>query len=553
MKLLRVRMDRQETTIENLPEEWKYLGGSALIAKIMSSEVPPTADPLGPENHFILAVGPLAGTGAPQLGRISAGAKSPLTLGIKEANSGGTAGQILDRLGIRAIVVQGTPRDGRLFCLLISRGGAELIPADEYRGRKNYELAASLRERYGNKIAVISTGVAGERKYKGASVSVTDIFGDPSRNAARGGLGAVMGSKGLKALILDPDRADPAVIARPDEFRKVCRSWADVLKHDVTCSLFSRFGTPFAISNSAGHGTLPALNYRSGRPENFIAVSGNSIQKILFERGGRMHGCMPGCLVQCSIIYPAKDGSRLCAAYEYETIAMLGTNLGITDNDAIAGIKFICDDLGIDAVEAGSSLGLAAEAGEIAWGDPAGAIRLLAEIEKGTPLGVALANGVVATADYLNIDRVPAYKGQAIPAHDPRSVKGTGMTYFTSPMGADHTAGLTYRIAKDKHGQAENSLRSQIRAATCDAFGYCLNSVPGSRPVYPFLADLMNARFGLDLTPEDIMEVGKQTLRDQLAFNEKAEFGRMDPAVPAFLREEAITPTESVFDWTNRR
>ena len=548
MKLLRVRMDRQETTIENLPEEWKYLGGSALIAKIMSSEVPPTADPLGPENHFILAVGPLAGTGAPQLGRISAGAKSPLTLGIKEANSGGTAGQILDRLGIRAIVVQGTPRDDRLFCLLISRGRAELIPADEYRGRKNYELAASLRERYGNKIAVISTGVAGERKYKGASVSVTDIFGDPSRNAARGGLGAVMGSKGLKALILDPDRADPAVIAHPDEFRKVCRSWADVLKHDITCSLFSRFGTPFAISNSAGHGTLPSLNYRSGRPENFIAVSGNSIQKILFERGGRMHGCMPGCLVQCSIIYPAKDGSRLCAAYEYETIAMLGTNLGITDNDAIAGIKFICDDLGIDAVEAGSSLGLAAEAGEIAWGDPAGAIRLLAEIEKGTPLGVALANGVVATADYLNIDRVPAYKGQAIPAHDPRSVKGTGMTYFTSPMGADHTAGLTYRISKDRRGQAENSLRSQIRAATCDAFGYCLNSVPGSRPVYPFLADLMNARFGLDLTPDDIMEVGKQTLRDQLAFNEKAEFGRMDPAVPAFLREEAITPTESVFD-----
>ena len=179
-----------------------------------------------------------------------------------------------------------------------------------------------------------------------------------------------MGSKGLKAIILDPAQADPADIAHPEEFRKVCRSWADVLKHDVTCSLFSRFGTPFAINNSAGHGTLPALNYRSGRPENFIAVSGNSIQKILFERGGRMHGCMPGCLVQCSIIYPDKDGSRLCAAYEYETIALLGTNLGITDNDAIARIKFICDDLGIDAVEAGSSLGLAAEAGKMSWGDP---------------------------------------------------------------------------------------------------------------------------------------------------------------------------------------
>ncbi len=132
---------------------------------------------------------------------------------------------------------------------------------------------------------------------------------------------------------------------------------------------------------------------------------------------------------------------------------------------------------------------------------------------------------MVATANYLNVDRVPAYKGQAIPAHDPRSVKGTGMTYFTSPMGADHTAGLTYRIAKDRHGQTENSLKFQIRAAACDTFGYCLNSVPGNRSVYPFFADLMNARYDLHLTPDHIIEVGKQTLRDQLAFNEKAEFG----------------------------
>lgn len=548
MKILRVTMENEGIILEDIAEEWQYLGGSALIAKIMKREVPPMADPLGPENRFIVACGPLAGTRAPQMGRISIGAKSPLTLGIKEANAGGPAGQVLDRLGIRAIVVRGTPRDDRLYILLVSRDRAELVPADEYRGMKNYELVSILQKRYGDKIAVFSTGIAGERRYKAASVSLTDIFGDPSRNAARGGLGAVMGSKGLKAIILDPAGAAQADIANPDAFRTVVKSWADVLKHDIGCSLFSRFGTPFAINNSAGHGTLPANNYRSGRPENFIAVSGNSIQKILFERGGRMHGCMPGCLVQCSIIYPDKDGARLCGAYEYEMIALLGTNLGITDNDAIAGLKFMCDDLGIDGIEAGSALGLAAEAGKISWGDAEAAARLLAEIEKETPLGVALGNGAVATARYLHIDRVPAYKGQAFPAHDPRSVKGTGMTYFTSPMGADHTAGLTYRLPKDRHKQAENSLRSQIQAAACDAFGYCLNSVPGSRSVYPFFADLMNARYGLRLTPDDVMEIGKQTLRDQLAFNQNAEFGKMDQKMPAFLREEAIEPTDSVFD-----
>jgi len=549
MKILRVDIGNEKTKFENLDEEWKAVGGSAFIAKVMNREVPPTADPLGPQNLFIISAGPLAGTMAPQLGRISVGAKSPLTLGIKEANSGGPAAQILDRLGIRAIIVQGAPRDNQLYCLSISKDKAALIPADEYRGLKNYELVSKLRKRYGEKIAIISLGIAGERKYKGASVSLTDIFGDPSRNAARGGLGSVMGSKGLKAIIIDPSEAPQVEIANSKEFRQIVKSWIDILRHDISCSLYSRFGTPFAISNSASQGSLPSKNYRSGRPTNFIAVSGDSIQKILFERGGKMHGCMPGCVVQCSIIYPDQEGKRLCSAYEYETIAMLGTNLGITDNDAIARLKFMCDDIGVDAIETGSSLGLAAEAGRMSFGDWKSASRLLEEIEKETPLGLALGNGVVATAEYLNISRIPAFKGQAIPAHDPRSVKGTGVTYFTSPMGADHTAGLTYKMPRNRDKQAENSLRSQIQAATCDAFGYCLNSVPGGRAsIYQFFSDLMNTRYDLQLTPEDVMEIGKQTLRDQLAFNEKAEFSKMNSESSAFVREEAISPTGQVFD-----
>ena len=547
MKILRVDMNNEKISFENLKEEWKSIGGSALIAKIMNQEVPPATDPLGPENLFIVSVGPLAGTGAPQLGRISVGAKSPLTLGIKEANSGGPAAQLLDRLGIRAIIVQGAPQDNRLYCLSLTKDKAALNRVDEYRGMKNYELVSRIRNKYGEKIAVISIGIAGERKYKGASVSFTDIFGDPSRNAARGGLGAVMGSKGLKAIVIDSSGTMPVDMTDPEEFRRIVKSWVNTLKHDISCSLYSRFGTPFAISNSASHGTLPANNYRSGRPENFIAVSGNTIQKILFERGGKMHGCMPGCVVQCSIIYPDKDGKRLCSAYEYETIAMLGTNLGITDPDAIAKLKFICDDLGVDAIETGSGLGLAADAGKMSFGDWHSAERLLEEIEKETSLGLALGNGVVATARYFNVSRIPAYKGQAIPAHDPRSTKGTGVTYFTSPMGADHTAGLTYRIPKNKDKQVENSLKFQIQAATCDAFGYCLNAVP-ARSIYPFFAGLMNGRYGLKMTPADIMEIGKQNLRDQLAFNEKAEFSQLDSKEGAFVREEAITPTGQVFD-----
>jgi aldehyde:ferredoxin oxidoreductase len=548
MKVLRVSLSQQSVSFEPLPETWRYLGGSALIAKILNKEVPPECDPLGPKNKLIIACGPLAGTRAPQLGRISIGAKSPLTQGIKEANSGGPAGQCLDRLGLRAIIFEDQPEPGRLFSLLITKENTLLLPADDLRGMKNYDLVSAIHKKYGDKVAVICTGLAGEGQYKGASVSLTDIFGDPSRNAARGGLGAVMGSKGIKAIILDSSGADQVTISDPDSFRLTVRRWAEILKHDVAISLYSRFGTPFAINNSAGHGTLPAKNYRSGRPENFTAVSGNAIQKILFERGGRMHGCMPGCLVQCSIIYPDKDGKKICAAYEYETIALLGTNLGITDNDAIARLKFICDDLGLDAIETGSALGLAAEARKMKWGDAKGAEKLLGEIEKETPLGFALANGVVTTARFFHIDRIPAFKGQALPAHDPRAVKGTGVTYFSSPMGADHTAGLTYRLPKEKNDQIETSLKTQIKAAACDAFGYCLNAVPGGESVYPFFASLMNARFGLKMTEEDVVRIAKDLLKDQLAFNEKSQFSKIDKKIPAFFREELIAPTGSVFD-----
>ncbi len=549
MNLLRVDMKSGKTKAEDLLEAWKNIGGSGLIAKIMNEEVDPLSDPLGAQNKLIVACGPLAGTMAPQLGRVSVGAKSPLTLGIKEANSGGPAGQFLDKLGYRAIVVEKTPEKGKTFCLKISRDEAALIPADEYWGLKNYELAKRLRFKYGNKVAIISIGIAGERMYRGASVSFTDVFGDPSRNAARGGLGAVMGSKGLKAIILDPSGIPPIPLADADLFKKTVRSWVHTLSHDISCGLYSKFGTPFAVANSANQGTLPTNNYRSGRPVDFYRISGEAVQEKLLERGGKMHGCMPGCVVKCSIIYPDAQGNRLAAAYEYENIAMLGSNLGIMDLDAIGKLKFMCDDLGVDAIEIGSALAVASEAGKMELGDAAAAERLLSEIEQGTVLGNALGNGVVSTAKALRIDRVPAYKGQALPGHDPRAVKGTGVTYVTSPMGADHTAGLTYRMPREKDKQADNSLRSQVQAAVCDTFGYCLNAVPGGQAsIYGFFADLMNGRYGTCLSADDVIEIGKQTIRDQLKFNEGAEFSRSGEPTRGFIRSESLGPTEQVFD-----
>jgi len=248
---------------------------------------------------------------APQLGRISVGAKSPLTLGIKESNAGGPAAQKLDRLGIRTIVVEDSPKSERWYCLTISNDKVALIPADEYRGMKNYELSEKLNKKYKGKPAIISIGIGGEQQYKTASVSFTDMFGDPSRNAGRRGLGAVMGSKGLKAIIIDDSGTTTAPLADSSMFKKTVKDWVDTIKHDVGCGLFSRLGSPLAVANSSNQGTMPGDNYHSGRPDGFINVSGDAIQSNLFERGGKMHGCMPGCVVQCSIIYPDAKGKTL--------------------------------------------------------------------------------------------------------------------------------------------------------------------------------------------------------------------------------------------------
>jgi len=549
MRILRVNMNQLKVAYEEFPKEWMLIGGRGLIAKIMNKEVPPDAEPLGAENKLIIAGGPLAGTIAPQLGRISVGAKSPLTLGIKESNAGGPAAQKLDKLGIRAIIVEDVAEGEKLYCLKISKDEAVLVPADEYKGMKNYRLVEELYKKYDRKPAIISIGIGGERKYKAASVSLTDMLGDPSRLAGRGGMGAVMGSRGLKAIIIDDTGAPPVDIADSVLFKDTVKSWVDYISKDVGCGLFSTFGTPFTIASNCYQGTMPGNNYATGRPEGFEQVTGEVMKKNLMERGGRMHACMPGCVVKCSIIYNDAEGKRICSAYEYEGVGMLGTNLGINDHDAIARLKFICDDLGIDIIEIGSCLGVAASAGKMKMGDVESAKRLLREIEQGTEFGHVLGNGVVSTAKALGISRVPAFKGQAIPAHEPRAVKGMGVTYATSPMGADHTAGLTYRMPLAKTGQIADSLRSQIQAATCDTLGYCLNSVPGGQvSVYVFFTDLLNARYGLKSTRDDVMEIGKQTIRDELKFNEGAEFSRIYERYPAFIRTEALPPTNHVFD-----
>jgi aldehyde:ferredoxin oxidoreductase len=548
MKILRVDMCHLSIKLEDLPVEWSIIGGRALTARLLCGEVAPDCDPLGESSKLIMACGPLAGTSAPSCGRFSLGAKSPLTFGIKESNTGGPVARKLDELGIRAIIVDGKPSRDQLYLLYMDHNSISLIDGEPYRGLKNYTLVRQLFEKYEG-ASIVSIGLAGERQWKSATIAVTDNEGQPSRQAARGGLGAVMGAKGLKAVIIDSNSSTSVSLADEKQFNVSAKQLTKLIQSDPGINEKQRFGTASLVSVMNYLGSMPVRNYSGTSLEGIENLSGENIEKLNRKRGGRMTGCMSGCPVSCSLVYKNKKGNRVTSGLEYETIAMMGSNLGITDPDIVAGFDHICDDLGIDSIEIGSALGVAADQGKMTMGDAKSIEKLLAEIEKGSELGSLLANGVVETCKALGVKRVPAIKGQAIPAHDPRVTKGTGVSYLTSPMGADHTAGLTYDEFSEKEEQVACSLRAQILNAIWDAMGFCLLAVPQDKScVLTLLKELLNARYGLKLVMEDLISMGKEVLKNELAFNRNSGFQSSGESDLEFLKSETSGKIKRQFD-----
>ena len=548
-KIIRIDMTELKVTTEKSPPDYQLLGGRGLSARILNTEVPALAHPLSHENKLVVAPGILAGTTAPSFGRISFGAKSPLTHTIKETNAGGTAAQKLDRLGIKAIIVQGKPKDNQPYIISIDARGAQIIPAPEISGKMNYELVTSLQNKYGKDIGVISIGPAGEARLAASTIAVTDQDGRPSRHAGRGGLGAVMGSKGIKAIVINAEGTKAVQPLNKARFTETIKDLIEILKQDKGAQSFSQFGTPVGIKFLSQLGSMPSWNYHGGPVEGIENIYGETILNINKSRGGRMHGCMPGCVIQCSIVFHGADGQHLTSALEYETLAMLGTNLAITNLDAVAQMDRMCDELGVDTIEVGSAIAQLMEAGLIHFGDGQKVIETLKEVGEGAPLGKIVGQGTAFTAQYLGLDRVPVSKGQAFPAHDPRACKAVGVTYCVSPMGADHTAGIDYRDPLSKEGQVQRSRDAQILSATIDSVGYCLLALPTKASlIYDVIAKLINARYGIDLKAEDVMDIGKNTIKEELAFNHAAGWTDIHNRLPEFMVREKLPPHNVVFD-----
>lgn len=553
-KVWRVNCRTKHITANPVPHDWEHLGGRGLIARILVDEVPGICEPLGLHNKLIFAPGLLVGHMLSSCDRISIGGKSPLTGGVKEANAGGTTGLQLVSLGIKAMIIEDKPENDDWSILYIDSNGINFASATGLVGLGVFECTKKIIELYGNKIAIAVIGQAGELQMASAGIQNLDKDGLPSRIAARGGLGAVMGSKKIKAIVINTKDGQKAPIAHPEEYRQAQKAYTKALMEHPQTAVYRDYGTAAMGRMCHSFGALPTRNFSEGQYESVETISGEYMRDVILQRGGEgtpTHACMPGCTIRCSNNYAGEDGKSLVSPLEYETIGLMGSNLGISDLDTIARLNWQVNDLGLDSIEVGAALGVAVKGGLLEFGDGQRAAELIGEIRQNTPLGRLLGSGATTTGMVLGVEQVPAIKGQAMSAYEPRAIKGTGVTYATSPQGADHTAGLTIR-AKVNHldpsVQVPVSRNAQINMAGYDTLGACIFAGFGFAAAPETIRDLLNARYDWDV-PLDILQVlGRETLTLEREFNRRAGFTNADDRAPEWMTREPLPPNNSVFD-----
>jgi aldehyde:ferredoxin oxidoreductase len=567
-KILRIDVGAEEgPKVSTVPMgEYAGLGGRALTSAIVSKEVPATCHPLGGENKLVIAPGLLSGSMSAMSGRISVGAKSPLTGGIKESNSGGQPSQVLARLGYTAIVIEGKPKGDDLYKVFINKDGVKIATDNSLKMLGNYDVVEKMKKEFGEKIACISIGPAGEMKLAASSVAFTDMELRPTRHAGRGGMGAVMGSKGVKVIVLDDTGMNMRQPKDQDKFKEANKKWvAGLQSHGVTGQALPAYGTNVLTNIINEAGGYPTYNFKEGRFAGAAKISGEVEAETETKRGGvATHGCHRGCVIRCSGIYNDKDGHYLTKQPEYETVWAHGGNCGIDNLDTIAMLDFLDDNYGLDTIEMGATIGVVMDGGLLKFGDGEGAINLIKEVGKGTPLGRIIGSGAAVAGKVFGVERVPVVKGQSMPAYDPRAVHGIGVTYATSPMGADHTSG--YAVATNilgvggkvdplkPEGQVDLSRALQIATAFIDSTGMCVFTafaLMDQPETAQALIDLINAFFGWNWTADDSVEFGKKVLTMERDFNTRAGFTKEQDRLPPFMKMEPLAPHNLTFQVTD--
>ena len=581
-KVLRINMEDLSHKWENVKPEHKTYAGRAFTSTILSEEVDPTCHPLREHNKIVISPGLLAGTLAPSSGRLSVGAKSPLTGGIKEANAGGLTGTRLGNIGVRGIIIEGAPQNSKdWYSILVGKDKCEILKTNQYAGIGLYDLIGRVWKDHPTKPGIIGCGVAGQRLLENAGVFGNNIENsDPGRYAGRGGLGAVFGSKRIVAVISDGTGGSRPEAKDQEKFDEARKTFVKSLNaHAVTGKLKNEKGEPYGGLKNYGTnillnilseaGGLPTRGFTSGRFDNAAKISGEAVHDLVDKtkakfgdkaEGKYAHACHPGCVMACSNIVPyEKTGKQHVSPLEYETAWSLGANLGIGILHDVAELNRLCNDIGLDTIEAGNAIAMFMQAGLIPFGDGPKAIGLLKKAyDESSVEGRLVSSGAQTAGKALGVTRIPSVKGQALPAYDPRPIKGIGVTYATTTMGADHTAG--YTIAAEILGikgkvtdprdlkKAELSQAFQATTAYIDSTGYCLFiafCILDDDDGFNAMKTTVDSFLGQDI---DVTSYGKDVLKKEREFNKKAGFTEADDRLPEFFKTEPLPPHNVVFD-----
>jgi aldehyde:ferredoxin oxidoreductase len=476
-----------------------------------------------------------------------------MTGSVKESNAGGTTGMRMVWLGLKALILEGgPPSDNSWKVLYINAEGARLEPAEDLLGLGLKDTAERLIERFDQRIGISAIGPGGERGYLAAGVTHIDKDRNLTRISARGGLGAVMGSKHLKAIVFDQSRSNKPPLVNEPLFIEASQRYLKGLHEHPQIETYKEFGTAAMVNMCNTFGAMPTRNFSAGSFDGAEEISGETIRDLNQARGGEIsHACMPGCTIRCSNCYAGPDGETLVTPLEYETLGLMGSNLGIDDPDCIARLNDIANDIGVDTIDVGAALGIAADTGLMEFGDSERALQLMEEIEQGTPLGRDLGNGAAHAARAFGTQRAPIVKGQAFSAYDPRAIKGTGVTYATSPQGADHTCGLTIR-AKINHldakGQVEVSRNGQYNMAAYDTLGVCAMGTFGFSTDITIIPDLINGQYDWGVGEDYLRKLGRKVILMEREFNTRAGFTKEEDRLPDWMKREKLPPHNSVFD-----
>lgn len=541
-KIIRVSMTKLKITEEEIPEKYTLLGGRALTSKIINDEVSPTCSPLCRNNKIVIAPGLLAGTKAPCSGILSIGGKSPLTKAIQKSNSRRACSQKIAKLGIKAIIIEGIPEDDKFYKLIIKKETIVLKEAIEYEGIGTYKLIDLIRSEYGNEIGLITIGPAAEMKMFATGISINNMDNQPIKYPATGRLGAVLGSKGIKAIIIDDKNADNIEIKNKNLFNNASKKLVKAIReHSITAGMMANEGTTttFLPVNQ-----VRGLSTQNFKKNSFEIAERAKMTEIIKERGSEdkaFHSCYPRCIIKNSNIFADVNRETLCVPVEYETNGSFCSNLKIDDFDVIAKMNRICNDIGLDTIEAGATIGILMEAGVIAFGDGEAAINLLKEVKKDTKIGRIIGSGTVIAAKTYGINKVPtlkyqSIKGRSMTGYDLRSIKGIGLTYANGNIGADYTSSFNIASEIFKLGHGIDSLETKDKSKFSEAFqavkafidstGLCsfVTYVTFDIPeAYQAIIDMINAKYNYDYFEKDTYDYGRNIIRNEKEFNEKSD------------------------------